>query len=93
MAYPRNAVMSVRSQVPSNEFSGHTGNIWMAEWVFEGYASRPPVIIFTEDVPATSNFQAFNDGTLVPEGSTLVDLTTGDEWRMSESNTWDAVVT
>jgi hypothetical protein len=89
----KNALRTVRLEWPANEFSSATGDGWIEGVKLEGYGSIAPIKIYCNFVPNTSHFVTFNDGNYVPPGSELIDLTTGDTWRMSESNTWDAVVT
>jgi len=89
----RNALRSVRLTRPATEFSSATGNVWIEEIILEGYASNCPIRIFVDFVPTTSHFAHYNDGGHVAPGSELIDLTTGDMWRLSESETWDAIVT
>lgn len=89
----RNALRSVRLMRPADEFSSATGNVWIEEVLLEGYTGVMPIRIFVNFVPTTSHFVHYNDGTHVAPGSELIDLTTGDSWRLSESETWDTIVT
>ena len=88
----RNALRTVRLERPSDEFSSATGNVWIEGVVLEGYGAMGPIKIYCDFVPTPAHFATFNDGTAVPPGSELIDLTTGDAWRLSET-TWDTIVT
>jgi len=69
------------------EFSSHSGDIYLLGFESEDRAIAPVVIWALS--PTTSHFNAYNDGTAVPNGSLLIDLAdSGKAWKKSGATTW-----
>jgi len=72
-----------------NDFSGHTGDVGMVSLRAQD-GSRVRHFI-DADSPTPSNFNSFDDGTVVPNSSVLVDNVSGKWYIKTGATTWTVI--
>lgn len=75
MAKITRLVPAVRRVIPEDEFSGHTGPASVLEWEAEDRSDS--FLWIRADSPTPSDFNYFNDGTVVPNGTLLTNRAAG----------------
>ncbi len=72
-----------------NDFSGHTGSVYM--WALRAQDGSLVIGYLAAASPTLSNFNSFDDGTVVPDGWWLCDTTTGKWYIKQGPTTWTVV--
>lgn len=74
----------------TSDFASHTGDIYMAQ-LFSDDRAIAPVIIWATS-PTTSHFNAYDDGTAVPNGSLLIDIAASGKMYLKQgATTWTEI--
>jgi len=85
----RRLVPKVRRE-GETEFSGHSGDVYIFGLESEDRAIAP-VLIYASG-PTTSNFNSYDDGSVVPNGSRLIDIAaSGKMWLKQGATTWTEI--
>ena len=72
-----------------NDFSGHSGDVGM--FSLRAQDGSVLVCVITAASPTTSNFNSFDDGTVVPQGSVLLDTVSGKWYLKTGPTAWTVI--
>lgn len=82
-------VPKVRREAES-DFASHVADVYILGLEAEDRAIAPVIIYATG--PTTSHFDAYDDGTAVPNGSLLIDIAdSGKMWLKQGATTWTEI--
>jgi hypothetical protein len=85
----RRLVPKVRREAES-DFASHAADVYILGFEAEDRAIAPVTIYATSPTP--SHFNSYDDGTVVPNGSLLIDIAdSGKMWLKQGATTWTEI--